>query len=425
MRDIIQDVVPPEKKSIRNIPLPENRRTKPVGAPPTPPPLPRAKESSGNGEGSRLAIWGVALFAVIVLIFAIFSLFVSATVSVWPRVQKVSLSDEFEARPAGTVSEGLIYQTISLSHEMGKQVDALGEEKVQEKASGTITIFNDYSSAEQVLIANTRFQSPTGLIYRIKEQVVVPGQKEVNGQKTPGQIDVVVYADAAGESYNIGPTDFTIPGFQGDPRYNGFFAKSKTPMSGGFDGTRRVVEDETLETARGELQAELEKELLQQIKTQVPAGFVVLNNLYTFNSEELPQSNATDNSVNINEKGTLSIAVFNEDELSRVIANRAVVNFDESPVLVTNLDELSIEITEGELGETLGVRIRGDAVVEWKIDPSAIQTALAGKGKKEMNAILTKFPAISSAEATIRPFWRRSFPDNAEKINVVKVLDEN
>ena len=47
--------------------------------------------------------------------------------------------------------------------------------------------------------------------------MVVPGK---NGT-TPGSIEVTVYADEVGSSYNAAPQTF-IPGFKGTERYSGF-----------------------------------------------------------------------------------------------------------------------------------------------------------------------------------------------------------
>jgi len=58
---------------------------------------------------------------------------------------------------------------------------ATGKEKVEEKASGRLTIFNAFSSQPQVLIAGTRFQSPEGKIFRLTDRITIPGAKINNG----------------------------------------------------------------------------------------------------------------------------------------------------------------------------------------------------------------------------------------------------
>jgi len=64
-----------------------------------------------------------------------------------------------------------------------------------------------------------------------------------NGKTVPGSIEVTVYADEPLSKYNIGLTDFTVPGFKGAPQFETFYARSKTPMTGGFTGMEPVVEE--------------------------------------------------------------------------------------------------------------------------------------------------------------------------------------
>jgi len=105
---------------------------------------------------------------------------------------------------------------IMLVDEVGlKEVQSTSEDTVKEKASGQITVFNDFNENTQRLIKNTRFETSEGLIYRIQNSVVVPGQTvDSSGKTVPGSIVVTVYSDQPGEKYNIGLTDFTIPGFK-------------------------------------------------------------------------------------------------------------------------------------------------------------------------------------------------------------------
>jgi len=143
-----------------------------------------------------------------------------------------------------TSTLALGYRTIELDKEVSKTVESDSEEFIQSKASGTITIYNEYSDKTQNLIKNTRFESPQGLIYTIQSNVAVPGYKMVDGKKVAGSIDAKVVASAAGENYNVDSTSFTIPGFKGQEPYELFGAKSKTPISGGFDGVKKIVSKE-------------------------------------------------------------------------------------------------------------------------------------------------------------------------------------
>lgn len=118
-------------------------------------------------------------------------------------------------------------------------------EKSGTKASGTITAFNEYGSESQLLIASTRFLSSNGKIFRTTKDIYIPGANIIDDEIIPSSIDVEVMADYWGSEYNIGPSDFTIPGFKGTVKYVSLYGKSDTAMSG---GSNEITEDIDLKT---------------------------------------------------------------------------------------------------------------------------------------------------------------------------------
>jgi prolyl oligopeptidase PreP (S9A serine peptidase family) len=52
-----------------------------------------------------------------------------------------------------------------------KTLPATAEQQVEKQASGKIKIINKHKETSQELVKNTRFQTPSGLIYRIRDSV--------------------------------------------------------------------------------------------------------------------------------------------------------------------------------------------------------------------------------------------------------------
>ena len=156
----------------------------------------------------------------------VFALFSGAKVIITPK-QNRTLIDVSSVAVLDGSAEELSYEIMTIEETSSKKIAATGREEIEEKASGRIVIFNDFNTSSQRLIKNTRFETSEGLIYRINKSVVVPGQKTEDGEKVPGSVEVTVYADEAGEGFNIGLMDFTIPGFKGSPRFAKFYARSK------------------------------------------------------------------------------------------------------------------------------------------------------------------------------------------------------
>src|SRR3989344_5569945 len=251
-----------ESSRIEKNPFFEKARTSTPATPPAP-----------RKSNARFWVWIIAIAALLGAVFAVMTYFSSATIEVTPFTQSVKLENEFTATKEAA-EDGLIFQFLSLTEEKSAEVPATIEKKIQKKASGKVIIYNAYSGDNQRLIKNTRLEDDkTHKIYRIDDSVVVPGAKMVAGKVAePGSVEAVIYADAAGDGYNIGLADFTIPGFKGDPRYSKFTARSKpdSPIGGGFSGTVKVPTDEIIAEAQKNLREDLKQTAVEKARGQVP-----------------------------------------------------------------------------------------------------------------------------------------------------------
>ncbi|HMP67139.1 MAG TPA: hypothetical protein PKA60_00110 [Candidatus Paceibacterota bacterium] len=457
--NFLQDVIPPrQKRSIRDIPVPPRKRSSLQSNMPSnrsaekpaktvvqdlrPKPVPPSYDSSFDNDefdattkfhdnnftksGGRKK-WLIASSAVIIVAFIFFgiSFFHSADVIIESKVVEATIN---KVIPIADVTRNsnqnvLSYNIIELSREASKEIRAEKEEFVQSKSSGIITVINEYSETPQTLIRNTRFESPNGLIYRIQDSITVPGYKTVNGQKIPGEIDTQVFADVAGDKYNIDLVNFTIPGFKGQAPYELFYAKSKSPMSGGFDGVRKVVSEEDLAKAKSDLQEELTKNLQAELRNQIPNDFMFAgNNSFVFGA--IQQKNSTNGqSVILSLNGTISSKIFNKISLSNEIARNTIIDYKpEHNVLIKDIEEVNPRITTSDNGSIIGtneiLEINSKLTFVWQIDTEQVKKSLAGVGKKDFGGILAEFSGVVKGQSKIFPFWKNSFPDDVKRINI-------
>jgi len=425
------DIVPPERRSIRNI-SPSHARARgsrpyegeppeeSADAPQRPPRRPR-------GGRRRLGIF-LLLVAVLALATAGFSFLLSGSkIVVVPKQKEVVIEGTFEALRDGEGSAALSYQLMTHTKSVSENVEAEGEEEVHEPASGTIVIYNDFSSAEQRLVKNTRFESPKGLIYRVADSVTVPGQRTEGGKTVPGSVEAVVYADKPGEEYNSEPTDFTIPGFKGDPRYEKFYARSKTPLAGGFDGMRPAVDEATLTKATDELKAKATEELKKEAAAQKPEGYHLFDDL-TFIAFDPISTASEDGKVTLTQNATLYGVLVSDENLARFIAAQTVAGYDDEPVRVEDPTTISLALAGEEAepwkAEKLSITANGTAHLIWAFSEEGLKEDLTGREKAALPTILSGYPSIEKAEVVLRPFWRQSFPENPDEITVEIVLTE-
>ena len=364
---------------------------------------------------------GFAVFAILIFVVSMMTVFSSATVTINPKNTKLTVSLESKAS-INPSSDEIKSEIIKISKSKTVEVQAKGEEEVELKSSGRIVIYNNHSTEPQRLIIRTRFESPDGLIYRIPESVVVPGKKTENGVSVPGSIEVVVFADESGEKYNLGKTDFTIPGFKNDNEmYKNFYAKSVTEMTGGFVGKRKTVSESEKQEALLRAEEEAKNELLKYLKTRIPDDFVYLEKGVYFESSVLPDQDSGANVV-VGKEVLGHFMVLNKKDLTREIFKQEIEQNEEWLNIEPYIDDFSglslLNGLEKEKLEESDLNIEGEVSIFANIDRQSIKDRLLGLKRKEAEFLMDEFNGVSSIKAVIRPSWKASFPDNPDKINI-------
>ncbi|PIR86246.1 hypothetical protein COU13_02030 [Candidatus Kaiserbacteria bacterium CG10_big_fil_rev_8_21_14_0_10_43_70] len=407
------------QKSIRNITVTSRQR-----------PLKRQVISRGTEQVKRqrksgLVIWVVAFVSIIALVGAGFFVFRGTKVSVIPREQTVVFDEQtiYTAYPKGEeLSSGsIVYSTISREFEESESVEATSVESVEENANGTITVVNDHSSADLRLIKNTRFETPSGLIYRIRNSVDVPGKV---GDR-PGELEVVVYADEPGERYNIGPVSrFTLPGLRttGPEMFTNVYARSDAPISGGFVGERPVVSENDQASTQSQLRTRLDEKARSAFGDAQSDDLYIFPELQTVVYEILPPEFADDGSVRVRQKATVSAPAFDGGVFAKALAEVTSADAGSGEVGIADPSKFTIGLInpeEIEIGkDVLEFTLSGNATFVWSVDTNLLARDLAGNSKESFQNILEKHPGIEEASAQIRPFWKRTFPEDANKIKI-------
>ncbi len=340
----------------------------------------------------------------------------------------VTLENKTTSDTGETVGSAGTFSVMTLALEDSRSLTPTGEEFVEKKATGKITIYNSYSAEPQRLVKNTRFQSPDGKIYRIPDSVVVPGMKKEGGKDVPGSLETVIYADLPGDEYNTGIVDFTIPGFKGLPQYSKFSAKGKTSITGGFQGKMKVVAPADLTKAKSELENSLKKSLWEKALADKPAGTAVWQSVsgYEFEHETKDGSGG---SVSAIARGTLFVGVFDEIAVSRGIAQHSLSLAEGEVVLAENLPELHVEFKDmaglkiPDLA-TSEILVSGNTLIVWQVDTDKLAESLAGIKKQEYSNVFAKFPGIERARVTLSPFWKTRFPKDPSDIEIQVATEE-
>ena len=387
-----------------------------------------AKEMRGTGEiktnraknRPRYMLWSVAFISVVFFVFALSFLFSSAEVAVNPKTKDIVLNENLSASKDSKI-DGLSFDLVVISGEENAAVKASGEKDIFQKATGTVVIYNTFSFSPQALSIDTRLEGSNGKIYKTQTKTVVPGEPKTG---TPGSVEVKIYGAEAGQEYNSGPLDFKIFGFKGTPKYSKFYARSKGEIAGGFKGKAPAVSDAEKAAAVGNLKTALQTKLLKKAIDQIPGGFVLFKDAIFLDIDDANTPLATkNNELIMTLKGKLYGFLFNEQKLTKKIAENNIEKYDGNEVLIPNIRDLIFSLSgknniSFDNMKNINFNLSGAAKIIWKLDTNKFTADLLDKSKKDFNQILLRYPNIDSATLTLSPAWKTSIPGQSKDIKM-------
>lgn len=372
----------------------------------------------------RTGLIALACLAVVILGAVIFITVGNAEVTIKPKSEPLDLSlAVFASDNTSAVSLASLAipgQLFNVQKTVSQDFTATGHVDVAQKARGVITVYNELS-ADQPLIATTRFESADHHIFHTLTSITVPGSKTISGKLVPGSKDVQVIADKAGSEYNVPVGLFTIPAFkeQGNTeKYQKVYGQSTAPILNGTSGQSTVVTDTDLNTAKQTLSTLLTSNIQDELKAQINDLKIVNYGQVTIGTPvSTSPADAKATTFTVNLSGSLKTIGFKESDLNTLVAQYVDAQKDMTVLpdkLVLTYDNARWDNNKNGLSFTVHITGPGYA----KVDQQKIITDLLGKNDAEIRAYLGAIVGISSAHVSLSPFWVRSVPGNKDKVKV-------
>lgn len=359
------------------------------------------------------AMKGFVLVGIILVIIIILIIGLPKTIiNIEPKRIDIDESMEMTAKTDQDTYDGerriIPARAIERDITFTKTFDATGSGDVNaQNAQGTIRIFNEYSTKSQPLVATTRFLSEDGVLFRLVNATTVPG---MNGDE-PGSVEALVIADESGIVGNIEPSRFSIPGFDGNPKEDKFYATSDKPMSGGGTGGTGV----TIVTAEDIARAKVE------MTTEV-AGYIVEQTTGLLRPENEVLTEECIKYEEVRSEASVSEGTMTDQFMYEIVSNVKALVFSEDDVLgvmESNLAEeysqysendVDVELNYDDLNvdfenETIKMNAHGAAYVVAIIDLDSFGQDILGKKHDDLLAIMND-----------------SYSDEIEKITIESVI---
>ncbi len=296
-------------------------------------------------------IIGISVSCLIILLTTAYLFLPYASASVQVKTDDLDVSKEItvDADVKTVDADKLVVPgtVISVEKEMTKTYKTTGKKEIGEKATGKITVYNEWDDKAKTIPAGSKFISDDGKVYISNAEVSVPGLTVTFApfHSTPGKIDVNVTAEQSGDGYNIGPSHFTIDTVAATQKSK-IYGQSAVAMTGGTTKTLNVVSDVDLKNAENDLK----KTIIDGSKADLiaKAGESQLKIVETKITGEIlskeSSKNVNDESAEFDykEKLNLTVLTYSDNDLRSLLSGIAESKLKANQMLI-NKDKFSVD----------------------------------------------------------------------------------
>ncbi|TSD02062.1 MAG: Uncharacterized protein Athens071425_160 [Parcubacteria group bacterium Athens0714_25] len=376
----------------------------------------------------------VFFFLGIICFFSIFSVgvylfFPKVDVEIYPQtnVKKADLEIEaFSNEDASDEQSGMVIpcRVVEADSSISFSFEATGKKNISDqKAHGTVTLYNGYNSDLQQLVATTRLLTEEGRMFRLVESVVIPGISEIDGKSEPGTVEAEVVADQSGEEYNIEASEFSIPGFKGSPKYGKIYAKSSTKMIGGGSTGMELnsVSENDIASAKKKTEDSARNELKERINGKLEEGEVVLDSSIKedfINSIASPGAGMVADDFSYQVDLRAKAIVVSQRKIDKLIEDYFAKNGQDG------MDIAQIKVEYGNIDadfekNNLTIRLNAEVLLQNRINLESLKTEVLGKNTSQLREIVDKNNQIKKVELSFYPdFLRGRIPSQGKWVNI-------
>ena len=415
----IQDIAPPKTAE------------KKVEEPPEVVPIKRVKRKK-----VRLPGWftkGVLPLLILsaVLVGSVHVFFAKADVALWPEVRQVKLLEPIVAevgREKLNKEERIIpAHTLTEEKKATRLFPASSSTIKENRASGTIRVFNAYTTTPQNLLVQTRFVSEEGKLFRTPVKITIPGKTQVQGKMVPGFVDIEVIAAEAGEEYNIEPGNFSLPGLSGSALFTVIYGESTEPMTGGSERTISVVSENDIEKAKNSLIEELTDKIVEDLLSRVPENMVATKDSVSINITEaksLIEAGGELDQFNVSVSLIATLFMFPRADINALVDTFLIEELEEGERIFDDKTEINFQqIVLGNDVKAATLDLGVEALLYQYVDPTELKIKLRGKSKDEAENILASYSIFTQTNLALWPFWISSLPGSVDRLNIQMIID--
>lgn len=371
----------------------------------------------------------VVIILVLVLI-VIFFLPSDVEIKIWPVTESLSFTETIIVDLNTTevdLENNIIPGQIVNNEKSGSQeFSSTGTATEEIKAGGVIVVYNAYSASSRTLVPS-RFVSADGKLFRSTEKITLPGSRYEGGKTIPGEKEVQVTASEAGPEYNIEPTTFALPALAGTALYTTIYAKSFSPMTGGYKGEVSQVTQSDLDNAEKILIERLKLENANQLKESLGEDFMlpsetIIHDTLSAKSSQLVGSKV--DSFSLDAKIMSTGLAFKKSDINSFVEANIGPNVKQDHLIKegTLKIEYILEEVDLETGKMI-IQLEISAETYTDINLESLEKVIMGKSTKEAEIFLNNLSEIDRIEIDTGLSLKKIIPEDMDKVKVQLILD--
>jgi hypothetical protein len=416
------------------------------------------KKKLNISTNNKKALVTLISISLVLLLFVVYIALPGATLIITPKANKIeataniTLADAEKNRQLLEVGQENTIASYPLSVQLEEvyTFQATGERATElaKRSEGFITIYNTTEN-NWPLIEKTRFQTDSGLVFRIVSPVNVPA---ADGSQ-PGTLKVFVVADEVdangtfiGERGNIGPSKFFLPGLS-EERRTEIYAESAETFQGGITDFTAYVTAEDLEGAQKASEekikidalTKLKQALLEKARGQEEQDFRLLEGDKTINQSaiEIADVNldfsgviAGDELSNFNVKATTTVSgiYYSQAEMNAVLSEKLEAQRSPKKQLIKiNTDNTSYRVFEqNDARSTVKITASIQGIEQFEISEDSedgkrllekIVDHIVGLPVENAENFIQNLPEINKVEIETWPAWSPTIPNIPDNID--------
>ncbi|CAN5405241.1 hypothetical protein BH09PAT4_BH09PAT4_01170 [soil metagenome] len=366
----------------------------------------------------RLVLAGVALLALIGLIYAAMVILPKATVTITTNAQDVNSSIGFSldtgASSLDVATANVPATAVQQQKTYTKEVATTGQQNNGKKATGSIvmTICTNDSTALNDIPPGTGVTT-NSLTFITQDNAHFQYDSPCGGGKfrfTTSSVSIT--AQSGGANYNVSNASFTVNG-RSDISASG-------SSTGGTDDITKVVAQKDIETAKNQVDTKdpaikeaLNQQLIQNGLFPISVTFQASDP--TVSSSAQPGDKADKVTVTVSITYTMfgtaksNLAALIKDDVGQQ------VDIEKQTISDDGLDKATFSIKD--VSDTKArLTMESVATVGPKIDKEAIKNQIAGHKSGEAKDTISQLPGVTDVNIKLGPFWVSSIPKSTDKI---------